>query len=172
MGKLARKTSQAAELADERFSEAAVSGEKYPSGASFIGADEPHFGAVLAEAVAAQQALVIVYDDGKELVGTPSQGTLNFTINSPTLSDSERLKRSYAHPARAQLIVLFQEERTVSPNEAAKELGLSLGNTAYHFKSLLEYGAIELTRSEQRRGAVEHFYRATNLLRVPREEQG
>jgi len=48
-----------------------------------------------------------------------------------------------------------------SPNQLSRELGEPLGNVSYHVKTLLEYDCIELVKTEPRRGAVEHFYRAT-----------
>jgi hypothetical protein len=48
-----------------------------------------------------------------------------------------------------------------SPNQLAQELGEPLGNVSYHVKTLLEYDCVELVKTEPRRGAVEHFYRAT-----------
>jgi hypothetical protein len=41
-------------------------------------------------------------------------------------------------------------------------LGEPLGNVSYHVKTLLEYDCVELVKTEPRRGAVEHFYRATD----------
>jgi hypothetical protein len=48
-----------------------------------------------------------------------------------------------------------------SPNQLAQELGEPLGNVSYHVKTLLEFDCVELVKTEPRRGAVEHFYRAT-----------
>ncbi|HEX4304542.1 MAG TPA: hypothetical protein VHZ54_00760, partial [Solirubrobacterales bacterium] len=42
-----------------------------------------------------------------------------------------------------------------------QELDEPLGNVSYHVKTLLEYDCVELVKTEPRRGAVEHFYRAT-----------
>lgn len=80
MGNLSRHSSSpAGELANLRFTEAAVSGGKhYPNGAIFIGSDEPHFSDVLAEAITTSQPLVIVYPDGRELIGKPGRGGFAF----------------------------------------------------------------------------------------------
>lgn len=64
-----------------------------------------------------------------------------------------------AHPLRARFITVLAE-RTASPNELKDELGVSIGDAAYHVKRLHELGAIELIRTQQVRGAVEHFYQA------------
>lgn len=52
-------------------------------------------------------------------------------------------------------------ERVASPNELAKELGEGLSQVSYHVKVLLENNCIELVKTVPRRGAVEHYYRAT-----------
>ncbi len=39
-----------------------------------------------------------------------------------------------------------------------------LGNVSYHVRALLDDGLVELVRTEQRRGALAHFYRASPKL--------
>ena len=48
-----------------------------------------------------------------------------------------------------------------SPNEPPCDLGDPLGNVSYHVRILRELDCVELVRTEQRRGALEHYYRAT-----------
>jgi DNA-binding transcriptional ArsR family regulator len=48
-----------------------------------------------------------------------------------------------------------------SPSELADALGEPLGNVSYHVRVLRELNCLELVRTEPRRGALEHFYRAT-----------
>ncbi len=48
-----------------------------------------------------------------------------------------------------------------SPNELSRDLGDPLGNVSYHVRILRELDCVELVRTEQRRGALEHYYRAT-----------
>ena len=60
-------------------------------------------------------------------------------------------------------------ERVASPKEIAIELGMTAakaGYVSYHIKELLARGLVELVRTEPRRGASEHFYRATAPLIV------
>jgi DNA-binding transcriptional ArsR family regulator len=71
----------------------------------------------------------------------------------------ERVVRAISHPLRHRLLVLLNE-RVASPNELARELGEPLGTVSYHVLRLRDAGAIELVRTEPRRGAVEHYYRA------------
>jgi DNA-binding transcriptional ArsR family regulator len=72
----------------------------------------------------------------------------------------ERIVKAISHPIRHRVLVLLND-RIASPNEIAGEIGESLGRVSYHVRQLAEVGAIELVRTEPRRGAVEHFYRAT-----------
>jgi DNA-binding transcriptional ArsR family regulator len=78
---------------------------------------------------------------------------------SSTLVD-ERLAKVLSHPLRAHALGILND-RVASPNEIAQELDEPLGNVSYHVRMLLEAGCIELVSTAQRRGAVEHYYRAT-----------
>jgi DNA-binding transcriptional ArsR family regulator len=71
----------------------------------------------------------------------------------------EALLKAISHPLRHRLLGLL-DDRVASPNELARELGLPLGRVSYHIRLLADLGAIELVRTEPRRGALEHFYRA------------
>jgi DNA-binding transcriptional ArsR family regulator len=68
--------------------------------------------------------------------------------------------RAIAHPLRQEILRLLNE-RVASPTEIAAELGLPVPNVSYHVTILARYDCIELIRTRPRRGAVEHFYRAT-----------
>jgi DNA-binding transcriptional ArsR family regulator len=69
------------------------------------------------------------------------------------------LVRALAHPLRVQILEVLNE-REASPNELMELLGYPLGNVAYHARVLEKCGCIELVRTERRRGAVEHYFRA------------
>jgi DNA-binding transcriptional ArsR family regulator len=71
----------------------------------------------------------------------------------------QRFVKAISHPIRHKVLVMLND-RVASPNEMATELGESLGRVSYHVRRLAEIGAIELVRTEPRRGAVEHYYRA------------
>lgn len=75
-------------------------------------------------------------------------------------SVDQRLIRAVGHPIRAHALKILNE-RTASPSELAKELGEGLSQVSYHVKVLSECECIELVKTEPRRGAVEHYYRAT-----------
>jgi DNA-binding transcriptional ArsR family regulator len=72
----------------------------------------------------------------------------------------ERLVKSLTHGLRVEILTILNE-RIASPNELSKELGEGLSQVSYHVKVLKDYGCIELVKTEPRRGAVEHYYRAT-----------
>jgi DNA-binding transcriptional ArsR family regulator len=67
--------------------------------------------------------------------------------------------RALANPLRIAILDLL-EEHVLSPKELAKELDISLQLASYHVRLLSEHRLIELERTEQRRGALQHFYRS------------
>ena len=70
-----------------------------------------------------------------------------------------RLAKALSHPMRARILTILNE-RVASPNEIAETIGERLPNVSYHVRALLELGCIELVSTAQRRGAIEHYYRA------------
>ena len=81
---------------------------------------------------------------------------------SARTAEAERVRvlKALSHPLR-QRILLALNQREASPSQLADTLGERLTNLSYHFKVLVEQDAIELVKTEQVRGAVKHFYRAT-----------
>jgi DNA-binding transcriptional ArsR family regulator len=73
------------------------------------------------------------------------------------------------HPLRAALLRILVE-RTSSPAEMARELDEDLSNVSYHTKQLVELECAELVSTRPVRGALEHFYRATERHLVDTEE--
>ena len=67
--------------------------------------------------------------------------------------------RALSHPLRHRVLVALNE-RVASPKELAAEFDEPLGNVSYHTRVLAQLGCIELVRTTQRRGALEHHYRA------------
>jgi DNA-binding transcriptional ArsR family regulator len=72
----------------------------------------------------------------------------------------ELLLKAIAHPLRQRILAAINEGDETSPNEVAQRLGQPLGRVSHHVRMLARLGAIELVRTEPRRGAVEHYYRA------------
>ena len=60
---------------------------------------------------------------------------------------------------RARILVILNE-RVASPNEIAELIDERLPNVSYHVRALLDLGCIELVDTAQRRGAIEHYYKA------------
>jgi DNA-binding transcriptional ArsR family regulator len=73
----------------------------------------------------------------------------------------ERLAKAFSHRLRLRLLQHLTEHGVASPSALADALGEPLGNVSYHVRILRELDCIELVRTEPRRGALEHFYRAT-----------
>jgi DNA-binding transcriptional ArsR family regulator len=60
-----------------------------------------------------------------------------------------------------RILQRLTEHGEASPSELADALGEPLGNVSYHVRVLRELDCLELVRTKPRRGALEHFYRAT-----------
>jgi DNA-binding transcriptional ArsR family regulator len=58
------------------------------------------------------------------------------------------------------------EQRTSTPKELSRVLGVNLENVAYHVRILRDFGLIKLQHRKQVGGAVEHHYRALARPRV------
>ena len=76
-----------------------------------------------------------------------------------------RIIKALTHPLRIQILAAL-DERTASPSELADELDAPLGNVSYHVRTLTDLGLLKLVRRRTRRGAVEHYYRATGRATV------
>jgi DNA-binding transcriptional ArsR family regulator len=88
---------------------------------------------------------------------TPSTST----NGRPAGETSEaRIAKALAHPLRARILQRLGE-RVASPGDLAVELGAPLGVVSYHVRMLRDYDCVELVRTEPRRGALQHFYKAT-----------
>jgi DNA-binding transcriptional ArsR family regulator len=70
-----------------------------------------------------------------------------------------RIAKALSHPMRARILGIL-DERVASPNEIAETIHERLPNVSYHVRALLDLGCIELVDTAQRRGAIEHYYRA------------
>jgi DNA-binding transcriptional ArsR family regulator len=70
-----------------------------------------------------------------------------------------RLAKALSHPMRTHILAILNEQ-VASPNEIAQMIGERLPNVSYHVRALNDLGCIELVRTAQRRGAIEHYYRA------------
>ncbi len=70
-----------------------------------------------------------------------------------------KLTKALAHAMRGHIVAVLNE-RVVSPNEIAKELGMDVAYVSYHFRVLRDdYGLIEEISPSEPRGSQEHVYR-------------
>lgn len=91
----------------------------------------------------------------------------------------QRLVHALAHPLRVKILEILSDQ-VASPNLLAGQLESGLSDVAYHTRALDRYGCLELVDTAQRRGATEHFYKATpnafvgnpHWRKVPRSLRG
>jgi DNA-binding transcriptional ArsR family regulator len=67
--------------------------------------------------------------------------------------------KALAHPLRIRILAMLAERRS-SPTQLAETLDVAVGKVAYHVRTLVNLGVIELVETRPVRGAVEHFYEA------------
>jgi DNA-binding transcriptional ArsR family regulator len=82
---------------------------------------------------------------------------MSATINATT--NAMLLKAACGHPLRMEILAAYMDANVLSPNDLARQLKQPLGNVAYHVRILHHAGILHLTRTAQRRGALEHYYR-------------
>lgn len=82
---------------------------------------------------------------------------------------TENRIKAMAHPLRSAILRILVE-RTASPAEMARELNEELSNVSYHTRQLVALECAELVRTRPVRGALEHFYRATQRHLVETED--
>lgn len=75
-----------------------------------------------------------------------------------------RVVKALSHPTRVRILNVLRDRELASPVELSSELDVALGTIGYHVRLLESLGFIELARRTQRRGAVEHHYRARRVL--------
>jgi len=75
-----------------------------------------------------------------------------------------RVVKALGHPTRVRILNILRDRELASPVELSTELDVPLGTIGYHVRRLEQLGFIELARRTQRRGAIEHHYRARQLL--------
>jgi predicted transcriptional regulator len=62
------------------------------------------------------------------------------------------------HPIRRTILRRFLDGPPTSPVGLAREMDGSLNLIAYHVKILAQNGVVRQVKTEQRRGALEHFF--------------
>lgn len=100
--------------------------------------------------------------------GKPNHGSrAKSGAHLPDLMDPGLVK-ALSHVVR-QHILLEAVAGEVSPKGLSETLDEDLGQVSYHVKVLRDEcdGIIKVTRTERRRGAIEHYYRATAKSLLP-----
>jgi len=76
-----------------------------------------------------------------------------------------RLVKAVGHPVREHILTVLNE-RVASPKEIGVELGLAVEDFYHHFEVLEALSFIERVKAKRRRGATEHFFRATECVLI------
>jgi DNA-binding transcriptional ArsR family regulator len=80
----------------------------------------------------------------------------------------ERRATLRPHPARDKIIdALRSYGKPISPARLSGITGETLGSTAYHVRTLVAAGMVELADEGRVRGAVEHFYALAAGVEAP-----
>lgn len=74
------------------------------------------------------------------------------------------------HPLRGRLLRLLVERGVQSPAELSRVVHEDVSKVSYHVKRLVKLECAELVEMRPVRGAVEHFYRATERHLIDTEE--
>lgn len=107
--------------------------------------------------------------------GALKTGDVTMVIDAVDMPQAEvdwaMIGKAIMHPKTAKVLaILAKSDEPRSPNEISKELDEGVGNVSYHVRKLLdedrwpEGALIELVKTEPRRGAVEHFYKAKTTM--------
>lgn len=80
------------------------------------------------------------------------------------------LHKALSHELRVEILTFLAERAKASPVEMSRVLGAPIGDISHHVKQLVKYGCAEAVETRPRRGAVEHFYRATSRPVISTED--
>jgi hypothetical protein len=89
--------------------------------------------------------------------------------NLKTKTGDELIAYVIKHPHRIDALAILNE-RTASLAEVAEIMRVPTRKLEHHIKDLHDAGCIEVARTERRRGAVEHYYRASLRPNISDEE--
>lgn len=95
------------------------------------------------------------------MVDSKKGGKLRRKLDNGEITPQQALVMALNHPMRVRILTILTE-RPASPKQL-EDLGIdSLTMVAYHCRQLWELRQIEVVEELQKRGAVEHIYRAVN----------
>lgn len=86
--------------------------------------------------------------------------------------DDLTLHKALSHPLRQRILQQLVDGGAASPKQIASALDEPLGNVSYHVKVLESLQCVELVDTQQRRGAIEHFYRPLTRAWLDDEQWG
>ncbi|MEA2492852.1 MAG: hypothetical protein QOJ29_763 [Thermoleophilaceae bacterium] len=72
--------------------------------------------------------------------------------------DLEQLAKASMHPLQICVLELAASGEKVSPVDLEDDVGVPLGNCAYHVRVLHERGLLKKAGTKRRRGAIQHYY--------------
>ena len=75
-----------------------------------------------------------------------------------------------SHPLRARILRMLVERGVMSPAQLSRELKAELSDVSYHVRRLDVLECAELVNTQPVRGALEHFYRATERHLIDTDE--
>lgn len=78
---------------------------------------------------------------------------------------SQETIKALSHGLRVDILRVLNE-RVASPSELANELDEDLTHVSYHVKILKDCSYVAEVKNEPRRGAVEHYYKATKAALI------
>ena len=85
--------------------------------------------------------------------------------------DANALK-ALGHPLRMRLLTFITERGEASPVEMSRALDHPLTTVSHHMRVLRDLGYVEVSRTRPRRGAFEHYDRATGATFLDDEHWG
>ena len=78
--------------------------------------------------------------------------------------------KALSHPLRAEAFRLIRDKGPLSPRGLSIELEADVRTVSYHVRKLRDFNCIEEIETRPVRGAIEHFYRATEEHMIDTEE--
>jgi DNA-binding transcriptional ArsR family regulator len=87
---------------------------------------------------------------------------MNTLITPELAADASNAAKSLSHSVKVEILGFMAREGDCSPSQVSEfvgETGASLGVISYHMRQLAALGAIELSHTTPRRGALEHHYK-------------
>lgn len=75
-----------------------------------------------------------------------------------------------SHPLRARILRLLSDRDVMSPAQLSRELHAELSPVSYHVRALVKLECAEEVFTRPVRGALEHFYRATERSLIDADE--